>query len=103
MNSKLQPIAGVKILIINGDGEVIDAISCDENGKAQKKLIVPIDKRYYWVDPNDLGTRGTVTVIAFKEGYRETVLFEVPVSAGSAGQPFYMNPIIPVERNEPDV
>lgn len=103
MDSKSKPIQGVKILIINGDGEVIDSITSDENGKAVKKLTVPIDKRYIWADPNDLGTRGTVTVIAFKEGYRETVLFEVPVSAGSAGQPFYLNPIIPGKRNEPDV
>lgn len=103
MDSKLQPIQGVKILIINGDGEVIDSITSDENGKAEKKLSVPIDKKYFWADPNDLGTRGTVTVIAFKEGYRETVLFEAPVSPASAGQPLYMNAIIPGERNEPDV
>jgi len=103
MDSKLQPIQGVKILIINGDGEVIDSITSDDKGKAEKKLTVPIDKRYFWADPNDIGTRGTVTVIAFKEGYRETVLFEVPVSEGDTIQPFYIKPIIPGERNEPDV
>ncbi|AFM41060.1 hypothetical protein Desaci_2089 [Desulfosporosinus acidiphilus SJ4] len=103
MDSKLQPIQGVKIMIINGEGEVIDSITSDDKGKAEKKLTVPIDKRYFWADPNDLGTRGTVTAIAFKEGYRETVLFEVPVSEGDTVQPFYMSPIIPGERNEPDV
>lgn len=103
MGPKLKPIQGVKIPIINRDGEVIGSITSDEKGKAEKKLTVLIDKRYFWADPNDLGARGTVTVIAFKDGYRQTVLFEVPVSEGDTIQPFYMKPIIPGERNEPDV
>jgi hypothetical protein len=41
--------------------------------------------------------------IAFKEGYRQTVLFEVPISEATPAQPFLMEPIVAGERNEPDV
>lgn len=85
------------------NGDVIDVETSDKNGWAQKKLTVQIDKRYYWIDPNQVEPRGTVTVIAFKEGYREQVLFEVPVSPSGSFQEIYLTPVIPGQRNESDV
>lgn len=55
------------------------------------------------VDPNEIEPRGTVTAIAFKEGYREQVLLEVPVNPAGSLQELYLNPIVAGERNEPDV
>jgi hypothetical protein len=50
----------VKIQIINEGGEVIGSITSDEKGRAEKNLTVPIDKRYFWADPNDIGTRAVM-------------------------------------------
>lgn len=102
-DSKSNPLSDVKVVIINMNGDVIDVVTSDKNGHAIKKLTVPIDKRYYWIDPNEIGPRGTVTAIAFKEGYREQVLLEVPVSPAGSLQELYLNPIVAGERNEPDV
>ena len=44
-----------------------------------------------------------MTVIATKEGYRDAVILETPISNGSAAQPFEMERIVPEERNEPTV
>ncbi|HHY38990.1 MAG TPA: hypothetical protein GX507_08720 [Clostridia bacterium] len=96
------PLSGVLILLIGPDGEIVDRLTTDEDGGAAKSITV--DPKYLRQDPEgDLGLRGTVTALAFKEGYRETVLFEVPVSAGSAAQPFFMEPLVSGERNEPVV
>lgn len=103
MDSNSKPLPGVKMLIINGNGEVIDTETSDNNGEAEKKLTVSIDKRYECTGQNKMEPRGTVTVIAFKEGYCKTVLFEVPVSPASAAQPFYMTPEVAGQRNEPVV
>ena len=66
-------------------------------------ITVPIDNKYLGKSTSTLKPRGTVTAIAFKEGYRQTVLFEVPISEASAAQPFYMEAMVPGERNEPEV
>ena len=103
MDSQSKPLSDVNIVIINMNGDVIDVETSDKSGLVIKKLTVPIDKRYYWADPDKIEPRGTVTAIAFKEGYREQVLLEVPVSPAGSSQEIYLNPIIPGERNEPDV
>jgi hypothetical protein len=95
------PIPGVFVLLIGQDGEIVDTLTTDEYGEAIKPVTAPIDPKYFRQDSDDLSPRGTVTLLALKEGYRETVLFEVPVSAGSAAQPFYMEPLVSGERNEP--
>mgnify|MGYP006877967303 FL=1 len=61
-----------------------------------QELTVPADPRYPMA-------RGTVTVIAYKEGYRDLVMPETPVSEGSAAQPLHLVPVVPDERNEPIV
>jgi hypothetical protein len=94
-------LSGVTILIIRADGKVIDKLVTDNKGEAQKKITVPIDRKFPVT--TQLGARGTITAIAFKDGYKETVLFEVPISNTSAAQPFYMEPIEPESRNEPSV
>lgn len=95
------PLPGVSILLIGTDGKVIDRLTTNEQGDAQKDITIPIDHKYLIESPGALPPRGTVTAIAFKEGYRQTVLFEVPVD--SSAQPFVMEPIVSGERNEPDV
>lgn len=101
-----QHIEGVKMVVIdNVNGKVIDVVTSDKNGKVEKAFTTSIDKKYLWADPNKRGhnPRGTVTIIAFKKGFNESVIFEVPVSKCSAGQPFYMEPIVPLSRNGPNV
>lgn len=103
MDSQSNPLSDVKIVIISMNGDVLGEAASDKNGYAIKKLTVPIDKRYYWTDPNKMEPRGTVTAIVSKEGYREQVLFEVPVSPAGSSQEIHLNPIVAEERNEPDV
>lgn len=97
------PLPGVAILLIGTDGKVIDKLVTNKQGEAQKDIAVFIDHKYLDEHPGAPKPRGTVTAIAFKEGYRQAVLFEVPVSEASAAQPFSMEPIVDGERNEPDV
>lgn len=97
------PLPGVAMLLIGTDGKVIDRLVTNKQGEAEKDITVPIDHKYLDEHPGAPKPRGTVTAIAFKEGYRQTVLFEVPISGASAAQPFSMKPIVAGERNEPDV
>lgn len=99
-NSGLE-IQGVILIVINRDGEVIDILTTDKNGQAEKKISAPLDRRYLTLDSYDSLRRGTVTVIAYKKGYCETVLFEVPVNPDDSSQPFSMNPVAFGQRNEP--
>lgn len=96
------PIPDVTILVIRSDGKVVNKLVTNSNGEASKNITVPIDNRY----PGNaaLEKRGTVTVIAFKNGYKDTVLFEVPISKNDPIQGFYLKPLDPgFARNEPDV
>ncbi len=95
-----QKLENVSIVIIGSEGQVLDVLVTNRKGVAKRTLTVPIDKKYKMLEDYHLQLRGTVTAIAFKDGYRETVLFEVPVKNASI-QPFYMAPFIPGERNEP--
>lgn len=95
------PLSGVSILLIGTDGKIIDKLVTNEQGEVQKDITVPIDHKYFDESPGALPPRGTVTAIAFKEGYRQKVLYEVPID-GTA-QPFLMEPIVDGERNEPNV
>lgn len=81
-----KPLAGAKIVIINENGDVIGILTSDKNGHAEKKLTVPVDRRYF----DFVASRGTVTAIAYKKGYRSAVIFQIPVNSSSM-QPFFMN------------
>lgn len=95
------PLPDVSILLIGTDGRIIDKLVTNEQGEVQKDITVLIDLRYLDESPGALPPRGTITAIAFKEGYRQKVLYEVPID-GTA-QPFLMEPVVEGERNEPDV
>ncbi|MGB9588027.1 MAG: hypothetical protein ACPL7O_07595 [Armatimonadota bacterium] len=95
------PVPGVTILLIGSDGEVIARILTNSQGEAQESITVPVDRKYQ--DTVGIAPRGTVTAIAFKEGYRETVLLEDGISNGDLAQPVPMEPIVLGERNEPYV
>ena len=96
------PLPGVSILVVGTDGSVIDKLISNEQGEAQKDITVSVDHKYLYNNSNTILPRGTITAIAFKEGYRQTVLFEVPVSEEGSVQSFLMNPVISGERNKPD-
>jgi hypothetical protein len=91
-----QPLSGVTLVIVDPDGQIVDQPVTNGEGEVHQELTVPADPRYPMA-------RGTVTVIAYKEGYRDAVILEVPVSEGSAAQPIPMEPVAPGERNEPTV
>jgi len=96
-------ISNVNILVIGSDGKLIENLVTNERGEAEKELTVQVDPKYVRNNAQGIEPRGTVTAIAFKDGYRETVILEVPVSNGSAAQPFYMEHVLPGERDEPIV
>ncbi len=98
-----QLLKDAQIMVIGRNGEVVGVFKTDNKGEVEKELSVEVDKKYGPNLEDSLGPRGTVTVIARKEGYRDTVQFEVPVSKGSAAQPIAMEPIVEGERNEPMV
>jgi len=98
-----EKLESVEMVVINMDGKVVDVLKTDRNGEAEKKITAHIDKRYFVKNISEPIKRGTVTVIAYKKGYCETVIFEVPISISGAYQPFTMFPIIPGQRNEPIV
>lgn len=98
-----QLLKDVQIMVIDRNGDVVDIFKTDNKGEAEKELSVDVDKKYGANLEDSIGPRGTVTVIARKDGYRDAVQFEVPVSKGSAAQPIAMEPITQGERNEPTV
>ena len=102
-NQKGKVIEGVELILIGYDGEVIDTLKTDSKGEVIKKIAVSLDNRYSNTVKDELGPRGTITIIAFKDGYRETVLFEAGASLGASFQQILMNPIVEGERNEPEV
>lgn len=89
--------------MIDRDGESIDTVMTNAQGEAEKELTFAVDPKYFTAGEQGMDPRGTVTVIAYKAGYRPTVILEAPVSSGSAAQPFTMEPEVPGERNEPTV
>lgn len=90
-----------KVVILGNDGNILNTIFTNTNGEADIKISVPEDPRYSDNVANGLSPRGTVTAIAFKNGFRQTVLFEVGVSEDSILQYIYMKPLIAGTRNEP--
>lgn len=93
-------LSGVKIVVIDQSGEVLRVLETPENGEVQGEFTVTTDKKYAGTKNSEFELRGTVTVIAFKEGFREVVLFEVPINSYSI-QSIYMEPESSTERNEP--
>lgn len=89
-DNNYKPIPGVTILLIGNDGSLIGTLKTKNNGTAFKELTVPTDKRYSWESTLKVEPRGTITAIAFKKGYRGTVIFQIPVNSRSV-QPFFMN------------
>lgn len=102
-NIEYQAIEGVTLMILGYDGNVIDTIITDKSGEIKKVIKVDQDKRYPNNENEGYSSRGTVTVIAFKDGYKESVLFEAAISDGTAVQNIIMEPLINGQRNEPVV
>jgi hypothetical protein len=98
-----EAIEGVELVLIGYDGEIIDILKTDSKGEVIENISIELDSRYSNTVDEALAARGTLTIVAFKEGYRETVLFEAGISKGSYFQSIIMNPIVEGERNEPDL
>ncbi|MGI6777714.1 MAG: hypothetical protein ACOX7R_06715 [Acetivibrionales bacterium] len=97
-----KPISRVKLVVVGSDGQVIDILTTDEYGLAETELTVAVDRKYFSpLAESSGGLRGTVTVIAYKEGYCTTIIFEVGVSLRNPFQPVYMKNRIPGAINEP--
>lgn len=94
-----KPLADTKIVIVGSDGSLLKTCFTDKNGRCFTNVSVQADPRYSYNEKSELEPRGTVTVIAFKKGYRQVVLFET----GSSFQNLYMNPLVKGQRNEPEV
>jgi hypothetical protein len=90
----------VDIILIGSDGQIIDTIITDKSGIAKKRIKTQIDERFSSAyNKNGI----TITAIAFKNGYREAVLFEANFTEDEENQNIEMTPIIEGERNEPMV
>jgi hypothetical protein len=98
-----QAIEGVTLIVLGYDGNIIDTIITDKNGEIKKVIKVDRDKRYPNTGDEGYSSRGTVTVIAFKDGYKESILFEAAISDGTTVQNIIMEPLIDGQRNEPVV
>lgn len=89
-----KPLSDVNIVVIDQDDEVNERLVTNDRGEVNK---------YRMNDEQGIEPRGAVTVIASREGYRDAVILETPVSKGSAAQPFYLESILPDERDEPTI
>jgi hypothetical protein len=96
-------VEGVRLKIINSDGMAIGTVITDKIGQAKTTISVSLDKKYFYQSNQYSIEKGTVAVIAYKEGYRETVLFEVPVTPNENFQVIPMYSIVSGQRNEPFV
>lgn len=86
-------------MVVDYNGKVVGKVVTSRRGEGIKRLTVPVDKRYLW-EGSHLDPRGTVTAIAFKDGYKPLVIYEVPVINGNP-QSVGMEPLSEKERNEP--
>jgi hypothetical protein len=87
-------VEDVSILLIDSAGEVMDVLTTDEKGEVVQSITVPLDEKYAQTED-----RGTVTVIAYKEGYRAVVIYELAIRDEQM-QLFYMTPEVQGEYNE---
>ncbi|MHB1127066.1 MAG: hypothetical protein ACYC2T_08935 [Bacillota bacterium] len=101
--AKQQSLPGVSIVVIGVDGKVIDVLNTDEKGEAQKQVTISPDPKFSTLEKAKLEPRGSVTIIAYKSGYRDLVLLEVPASKNGLVQTFTMEKLVQNERNEPVV
>lgn len=96
MDEEGRPLEGVSIVLIGRNGEVLDVLTSNGQGIAEKQLELPLDPRFVFSKDHGLETLpDNLIAIAYKQGYRETVLFH------AYSDVFYMYRIRPEYRNEP--
>lgn len=98
-----QRVGNVLLAIIGQDGNIVATTTTNGNGEAEIAITVPIDPLFSMV-PDPALERGFITVISFKGGYSETVIFNmavVPPALEDSDQIIELYPIIPQTRNEP--
>jgi hypothetical protein len=92
------PIKGARLIVINSLGEIIANVLTDSKGKARVAITIPKDFRF----PEK--NMGEVTVMAFANGYNESLNFSVPINEfndNRARVHFSLWEIDPKRRNEP--
>ena len=102
-DSNYKPIPDVTIILVGSNGKLIDSLKSNDNGIARKKIKAAIDERFRSKFGVNSVPRITISAIALKKGYRETVLFEASFTRIETNQNIQMFPIVEGERNEPMV
>ena len=101
VNEQGAPVADSKVIVIGTGGEILTTTTTDKNGESRVNIKTNTDPRYSENSKSGIPPRGTVTLISFKDGYRQTVLFEVGISYSDGLYYIVMKPIIKGARNEP--
>ncbi|MCY0887067.1 MAG: hypothetical protein OWQ59_01260 [Alicyclobacillaceae bacterium] len=83
------------VILIGADGSIVKIGTTNAEGNFVATVPAQADPRFSETRPLD-----TTTAIVSAAGYRETVLFEVPVGRLSV-QPVPIYPVTPGKRNEP--
>lgn len=91
------PVADARLLVVGPDGRLLTSGLTAADGKWLITLTVRRDPRFLVPDVAHLGT---VTAIAFADGFIERLYFDVPVRQGAV-QVINLKPIQPHQRNEP--
>ncbi len=102
VNEQGDPITDSKVVIIGLDGEILTTTTTDKNGESSVNIETNTDPKYSENSKNGIPPRGIVTLLSFKDGYRQTVVFEVGISDSDGLHYIVMEPIIKgARRNEP--
>ncbi|MFM1653893.1 hypothetical protein ACI7RC_17565 [Brevibacillus sp. B_LB10_24] len=88
-------VPNTRILIVDNKGHLISSGLTDKNGIWKVLLTVDIDPRFSMVEK-----MGTVTAISIANGYKEDIIFDVPVRK-DAVQIVSLSPLVKNTRNEP--
>ncbi len=95
------PVSDSKIVIVGSDGKILTTTTTDINGESRVDIKTNTDPRYPENSKNGIPARGTVTLISFKDGYRQTIVFEAGISDLDGMHYIVMKPIIKGARSEP--
>ena len=93
-------IGDTTLAIIDHYGKIITSAKTNENGEVKVKITTPQDPRFNIIKGQV--QRGSINVAAFKKGYRETVIFEIPIMPDlETTEILPLLLMIPNQRNEP--
>lgn len=98
------PVENVLLAIVGQDGKIIKTITTDKNGDAEIEITVPEDMLFS-LTPAGAIERGVIHAVSFKEGYVETVIFNITVLPNMLPEEnmhdVLLRPFDPNRRNDP--